>query len=104
MKRPDIHRRGPDRLDKSSPHLFVSGLKLLLRHPKPGGLQTHPVELLRVTEQRGVAFFFHIPYDGPDRLVLLRRSILHLTTKIKILCFHYFHSKVLPGFQSVPEP
>ncbi|MNO96115.1 hypothetical protein D3C76_877770 [compost metagenome] len=85
MKRPDIGCGGADRRYKRLLNPAICGLKLSLRHTQLGSRKRRTVKTFRITEQCRVTFFFDIGHNFLHSLVLLRRSVLHFTLKLKFL-------------------
>ncbi|MNC45885.1 hypothetical protein D3C75_948750 [compost metagenome] len=85
MERPDIGRRRTDRGHKRILDPAVRSLQLLGRHPQLCCCKHRTVKLLRVPQQRGIAFFSDGSHNLLYRLVLLRCSVLHLPLQLEIL-------------------
>ncbi|MNI09446.1 hypothetical protein D3C73_625180 [compost metagenome] len=98
MKRPDIGCGGTDRRHEGFLYPAIRRLELFLRHTQSGSCKRSTVKTFRIAEQCGIALFFNIGHDFLHSPVLLRRSVLHFTLKLKFLarlnlhrCFPLLH-------------
>ncbi|MNC69329.1 hypothetical protein D3C75_1200080 [compost metagenome] len=93
MKRPDIGCSSADRGNERILHPAVGSLEFFFSYPQFRSCEHCAVKLLRITEQRSVAFFFNISHDLFYRFILLWRSILNFPLQLEFLARLYLHRR-----------